>query len=92
MVLITHPLQNGVSAFLPIPYPSRISGRFLRHVLVLAQCYSLSVVNSERAAGAIRQGSLGEGENRRTPQEVHLQLSPQEPPEQHLQSPHGPIF
>jgi hypothetical protein len=36
--------------------------------------------------------SLEEGENRRTPQEVHLQLSPQEPPEQHLQSPHGPIF
>jgi len=36
--------------------------------------------------------SLGEGENRRTPQEAHLQLSPQEPPEQQLQLPHGPIF
>jgi hypothetical protein len=31
-------------------------------------------------------------EDRRTPQELHLQLSPQELPEQHLQSPQGPMF
>ena len=35
---------------------------------------------------------LGEGENRHTPQVAHLQLPPQELPEQQLQSPQGAIF
>ena len=48
--------------------------------------------NDFRRSSRCIQRMFFRGEDRRTPQEVHLQLSPQEPPEQHLQSPQGPIF
>jgi hypothetical protein len=90
-VLITNPLQNVISAFLPIFYPSQISRRFLRHVLGVGSVL-FSVSNDFRRSSRCIQRMFFRGEDRRTPQEVHLQLSPQEPPEQHLQSPQGPIF
>ena len=89
-VLITNPLQNVVSAFLPIFYPLQFSGRFLRHVLEVGSVLFSVSGDFRRSSRYIQRMSHG-GEDRRTPQEVHLQLSPQEPPEQHLQSPQGPI-
>jgi hypothetical protein len=44
-------------------------------------------------SGVVGRGVVGRGgDGRHTPQLVHLQLSPQDDPEQHLQSPQGPIL